>query len=89
MRTHSHSIAPVSIAAALFLPRGCGRAPIIDVDGSFMPSWMICLVGGLVVAGILQWQLLRHKMQHRVMPTVIFYPSVVVAVACLLWLLLF
>lgn len=54
-----------------------------------MPSWMICLLGGIAVAGLTQWQLLRRKMQRRVTPAVIFYPSIVVATACLLWLLFF
>jgi len=89
MRTLAKLIAVLNTSVMLLLPCGCGRAPMIDVDGSFMPSWMICLLGGLVVAGLFQWQLLRRKMQQRVMPAVIFYPSVVVAVTCLLWLLFF
>jgi hypothetical protein len=31
---------------------------------------------------------MQRKLEHRVMP-VIFYPSLVVATACLLWLLFF
>ena len=73
----------------LLLPCGCLRAPLVNVDGSYMPSWMICLLGGILVAGLTQWQLLRRKMQHRVAPVVLFYPSLVVAISCLLWLLFF
>jgi hypothetical protein len=68
---------------------GCSRAPLIDVDGSFLPAWMICLTGGIVVAALTKWQLQRRKLQHRVPLAVIFYPSIVVAVSCLLWLLFF
>jgi hypothetical protein len=90
MRTLLHKlIGPISIAALLLLPCGRSRAPLIDVDGSFMPSWMICLLGGIVAAGFTQWRLQSRKMQQRVMPAVVFYPSMVVATACLLWLLFF
>jgi len=54
-----------------------------------LPSWMFCLLGGLGAAGLVHWQLLQRKLQGRVEPAVVFYPSVAVAVACLLWLLFF
>jgi hypothetical protein len=50
---------------------------------------MFCLLGGLAAAGLVHWQLLQRKLQGRVEPVVVFYPSVAVAVACLLWLLFF
>jgi len=71
------------------LAGGCSRAPSIDIAGSFLPSWMFCLLGGLAAAGLVHWQLLQRKLQGRVEPVVVFYPSVAVAVACLLWLLFF
>jgi len=68
---------------------GCSRAPSIDIAGSFLPSWMFCLLGGLGAAGLVHWQLFQRKRQGLVEPVVVFYPSVAVAVACLLWLLFF
>lgn len=68
---------------------GCSRAPSIDIAGSFLPSWMFCLLGGLGAVGVVHWQVLQRKLQARVEPVVVFYPSVAVAVACLLWLLFF
>jgi hypothetical protein len=89
MRRRSNLICLASVTTLLLLVCGCSRAPLMDVDGSFMPAWMICLMGGIVVAGLTKWQLLRREMQHRVTLAVIFYPSVVVATSCLLWLLFF
>jgi len=71
------------------LAGGCSRAPSIDIAGSFLPSWMFCLLGGLAAAGLVHWQLLRRRLQGRVEPVVVFYPSVAAAVACLLWLMFF
>jgi len=89
MRILANVIRSASITMLLLLPCGCSRAPLIDVDGSFLPAWMICLLGGIVLAGLTKWQLQRRKMQHRISLAVIFYPSIVVAVSCLLWLLFF
>jgi len=75
---------PLTVFAA-----GCSRAPSIDIAGSFLPSWMFCLLGGLGATGLVHWQVLQRKLQGRVQPVVVFYPSVAVAVACLLWLLFF
>jgi hypothetical protein len=80
--------APVVFSLTV-LVGGCSRAPSIDIAGSFLPSWMFCLLGGLGAAGLVHWQVLRRKLQARVEPVVVFYPSVAVAVACLLWLLFF
>jgi hypothetical protein len=82
--TNALCIAPLTVLAD-----GCSRAPSIDLAGSFFPSWMFLLMGGLAAAGLVHWQLLQRKLQGRVEPVVVFYPSVAVAVACLLWLLFF
>jgi len=78
-----------AVLSPTVLVEGCSRAPSIDIAGSFLPSWMFCLLGGLGAAGLVHWQLLQRKLQGRVEPAVVFYPSVAVAVACLLWLLFF
>jgi hypothetical protein len=86
LRRFTKALGGLSLAV---LVGGCSRAPSIDLAGSFLPSWMFCLLGGLGAAGLVHWQLLQRKLQGRVQPVVVFYPSVAVAVACLLWLLFF
>ena len=68
---------------------GCSRAPAIDLVGSFLPSWMLCLTFGVIVTGVTRWQLIRRRIEDCVMPVVVFYPSLLVASACLMWLVLF
>ena len=85
MRTLGAVIAPVVAC----LVAGCARVPSIDVDGSFLPSWMLCIAAGVVVALAAHAYVLRRKLQPRVAPSVLFYPALGVSVACLLWLLLF
>ena len=78
----------LSLFAAIWLC-GCSRAPTIDVDGSFLPAWMLCLITGLVITFLIHWQVTQRRMQERIRPAVVFYPSMVVGIACLIWLLLF
>jgi YtcA-like protein len=68
---------------------GCSRAPSINVIGSFLPSWMLCLAFGVLFSGLTRWKLMTRKLEHYVMPIVVFYPSLAVAMACLVWLLFF
>ena len=78
-----------SILLACLFTAGCGRAPSIDVLGSFFPVWMICAIAGVVVAFVLRSLLVRLKVEPHVGPLAIFYPSVVILFSCLLWLMFF
>ena len=68
---------------------GCSRAPSVDILGSFFPAWMLCIVVGIAAAGLTRWLLVRYGLEKDLPNLVLFYPSVVVVVACLLWLTLF
>jgi hypothetical protein len=68
---------------------GCSRAPSVNVLGSFFPAWMICVLLGVAASGLSHWLLVRLKLEKDIFAPVLFFPSVVVAVSCLLWLLLF
>jgi len=68
---------------------GCSRSPSIDILGSFLPSWMFCIVGAIIVTGILRWQLERRELEKHIPALAVFYPSVTVLLSCLLWLILF
>lgn len=74
---------------ALLPVTGCERSPSVDVEGSFLPSWMLCLVAGSLVAIAAYRIVLRRGLEERVAPAVLFYPSLVVAASCLVWLLFF
>jgi YtcA family len=76
------------VSAALLLS-GCGRAPSVDVLGSFFPVWMFCLTIAVVAAFAVRWILVRARLESEVGPLALFYPSVVVLVSSLLWLMFF
>ena len=68
---------------------GCGRAPSVDVIGSFFPVWMVCLIIAIVLTSILRLVLLRYQFESEIAPVALFYPSVVILLSCLLWLIFF
>jgi hypothetical protein len=68
---------------------GCSRAPSVDVLGSFFPAWMLCISLGIAAAGLTRSLLVRFGMEKDIPFLVVFYPSVTVVAACLLWLTLF
>jgi hypothetical protein len=68
---------------------GCGRAPSIDVIGSFFPVWMLCLALGVALAFVARYYLVRYQLESEVGPLALFYPSIVILSSCLLWLVFF
>ncbi|HEY4358152.1 MAG TPA: YtcA family lipoprotein [Acidobacteriaceae bacterium] len=80
---------PIFTPAILLLCTGCGRAPSVDVLGSFFPVWMVCLILAIIFASIVRVVLLRFKFEQEVGPVALFYPALVILFSCLLWLIFF
>jgi hypothetical protein len=78
-----------SLIFASLITTSCGRAPSVDVLGSFFPVWMLCVIIAVVAAFLVRSLLLRFNVEPHVGPLAIFYPSIVVLFSCLLWLVFF
>jgi hypothetical protein len=50
---------------------------------------MVCLTIAVILASILRIILLRYQFESEIGPVALFYPSVVVLLSCLLWLIFF
>jgi hypothetical protein len=68
---------------------GCSRAPSVDILGSFFPVWMVCLTIAVILVFGVRYLLLRYKIEQDVGPLALFYPSAVILLTCLMWLILF
>jgi hypothetical protein len=79
----------LGLGGACLLCAGCGRAPAIDVIGSFFPVWMVCLILSIVLASVLRLILLRYKLEPVIEPVALFYPAVVLLLSCSLWLIFY
>lgn len=80
---------PLCLATICLLCSGCGRAPSVDVLGSFFPVWMVCLTIAIILACGLRLVLLRYRLESEIGPVALFYPSVVILLTSLLWLIFF
>jgi hypothetical protein len=76
-------------SAICLLCSGCGRAPSVDIIGSFFPVWMVCLAIAVVLACVLRLLLLRFQFESEIGPVALFYPAVVILLSCSLWLIFF
>ena len=80
---------PLYLATFSLFCSGCGRAPSIDVLGSFFPVWMVCLTIAVILTCCLRLVLLRYRLESEIGPVALFYPSVVILLTSLLWLIFF
>ena len=76
----------VLLMAALLLS-GCSRAPSIDIMGSFFPSWLVCLVMGIVLTTVVRLVLLR--LQLKLFLPILAYTSMAAFFTFALWLIVF
>jgi len=74
---------------ALMGSTGCSRGPSIEFIGTFFPVWMFCILAGITITGLIRAGLVRWRLEQKLGPLIVFYPSLAVAFSCLLWLIFF
>ena len=79
----------LSVMAVSLLCAGCGRAPSVDIIGSFFPVWMVCLTIAVILTFGVRHLLLRYRLETEVGPLAIYYPCAVVLLTSLLWLIFY
>ena len=75
------------LALAPLLFTSCGRAPAVDILGSFFPAWLICLVAAILLTAVSRLVLLRFHMNFNL--PVVAYPSLTAFLTFALWLIFF
>jgi hypothetical protein len=77
------------MAAAGTALSGCRPGPDITVAGSYFPSWMACLVLGILGA-IVFWKTFTHTgLDPYLGPRLLVYPGLVILITLVLWLSVF
>ncbi|HEX4320007.1 MAG TPA: YtcA family lipoprotein [Acidobacteriaceae bacterium] len=82
-------LATTAMLGASLALAGCGRAPSVDIIGSFFPVWMVCLATAVVLTFGVRYLLLRYKMEQQVGPLALFYPCSVILFTSVLWLIFY
>jgi YtcA family len=73
----------------LLMLSGCSRAPSFNILGSFFPSWLLCIVAGIVLASICYGIFVRTKLEKDIQPAIVVYPCLALFFCFTLWLILF
>ena len=70
--------------ALAFLVAGCD--PIVSIQGSFFPSWIVCMSIGGVLTLVSRQLLAVLRLEPHLGPMLIVYPSLWILLTMLLWL---
>ena len=84
--SHPQWLRAATVAPAV-LAAGCD--PIVNVYGSFFPAWAICLLAGVVGAGLLRVAFAASGLEEGFVPVLLVYPALAFGIACAVWLALF
>lgn len=76
-----------TLATASLLAGGCD--PVLDVEGSFFPAWMLCTAVGIALAILGRRVLAALGLEPHLGPLVLVYPSLALLLTLVLWLALF
>lgn len=74
---------------ALAMLSGCSRSPDFNILGSYFPSWIFCVTGGILLSAISRLLLLRLRVEYQLRPLALVYTCLALFFACTFWLLFF
>ena len=68
---------------------GCAHPPEYSIFGSFFPAWIFCSAAGLVLAAGARALIAPTAIAEHLAAPVLFYLSMAIFLACVLWLLFY
>ena len=77
----------VFVVAALLPLVGCSAAPSRNILGSYFPSWMVCVLIGMGLSGVVHWSLVKLGMEKELPVPIVVYLAFTVAFSFGAWLL--
>ena len=63
--------------------------PMLSIQGSFWPAWIICILAGLMASLVLMWQLVRHRLAPYLGSPLLIAPSLWALCTFVIWLLFY
>jgi len=89
IRSRSKAKVILLVSFALSLVTGCQRAPAFNIEGSFFPGSIVCVVTGIILAVCIRGLLTRFGLERELRPPILIYPCVALSFALTIWLILF
>ncbi len=75
------------LLALAMLMTGCD--PTINLYGTFIPAWLVCMAVGTVGAIALRYLFAALKLEPHLGPLILVYPCLVVLLSCAIWAIFF
>jgi hypothetical protein len=66
-----------------------GCDPVLDLEGAFFPSWMLCLVAGIVLTALLRPLFARVGLEAYLGPPALIYSCLALLISFAAWLTFF
>lgn len=63
--------------------------PMVSLEGSFWPAWIICILAGLAASMLLMWQFIRLQLAPHLGPPLLIAPSLWALCSFVIWLLFY
>jgi hypothetical protein len=79
----------VLATAAALLACSAGCDPILNIQGSFFPAWMLCIVLGIALTVAARYLFVLLRLEPHLGPLTLIYPSLALLLAVLTWLALY
>jgi len=80
-------LAALATAALPMVAAGCD--PVIEIQGTFFPAWLLCMIVGVVLAVALRPLFVRLGIEPYLGPLPLVYTSLAVLLMLAAWLLFF
>ncbi len=77
----------ITMLALSLLLTGCD--PMLSLQGSFWPAWIVCILAGLAASMLLMWQLVRWRLAPHLGPPLLVAPSLWALCTFSIWLLFY
>lgn len=88
MRARVGNRLAVLLAATLpVIAAGCD--PVVEIQGTFFPAWLLCMIVGVVLAVALRPLFVRLGIEPYMGPLPVVYTSLAVLLTLAVWLLFF
>lgn len=73
-------------AVAIGAMSAAGCDPILSIQGSFFPAWIVCMSAGLVGTAVCRHLFAVSRLEPHLGPLVLIYPSLWLLTSLLTWL---
>ena len=78
-----------ALAAGVLGILGAGCDPILNVEGSFFPAWMVSMAIGIALTAVVRYLFVVARLEPHLGPPLLIYTSLGLLLTLVTWLVLY